>query len=69
MFLKCLDFKIEVKTMLCWGKGYGFVSTQNKKLWIHSRLTEIGFDQERPPECCGHIYEEEAKKDYRTGGV
>ena len=50
MFLKCLDFKIVLKTMLCWGKGYGFVSTQNKKLWIHSRLTEIRFDWGKPPE-------------------
>ena len=45
---------MEDKNMLCWGKGYAFVFTENERLWIHLRLTEIRFDQETPPESPGY---------------
>ena len=34
--------------VLHWGRGFAFVSTGEEKLWIPSKLIEIGFEQERP---------------------
>ena len=38
--------------MLLWRIGFVFVSTGNERLWIHSELRKIKFDQGRPPEKC-----------------
>ena len=36
--------------MLLWRRDFAFVSTENERLWIHSELRKISFDQGRPPE-------------------
>ena len=36
--------------MLCWRRGTGFLSTVNERLWIHSGLRKIMFDQGSNPE-------------------
>ena len=36
--------------MLLWIRDFAFVSTGNKRLWIHSESRKITFDQGRLPE-------------------
>ena len=57
-FRSALTLKWKSKNILLWEKGYGFVSTANERLWIHSSLTEIRFDWGRPPENSGYRYKE-----------
>ena len=32
--------------VLCWGRGFAFVTTGERKLWIPSKLLKIRFEQE-----------------------
>ena len=34
--------------VLCWRRGFAFVSTGEEKLWIPSKLIKIQFEQETP---------------------
>lgn len=45
-----LTSKFKSKIMLLWGRVYALISTENQRLWIHSRLRKIRFDSKRPPE-------------------
>ena len=36
--------------VLCWGKGFALVSTEEEKLWIPSKLIKIWFEKEKPLE-------------------
>ena len=38
------------KDMLLWRRCFAFVSTGNERLWIHSGLRKIRFDEGRSPE-------------------
>ena len=49
-FENALTSKFKSKAMLLWRRGFSFVSTGNERLWIHSELRKIRFDQGRPPE-------------------
>ena len=49
-FEHTLTSKLKSKDMLLWRRDFAFVSTENEKLWIHSELRKIIFDQGRPPE-------------------
>ena len=49
-FENTLTLKLKSKDMLLWRRDFAFVSTRNEKLWIHSELRKIRFDQGRPPE-------------------
>ena len=49
-FENTLTLKLKSKGMLLWRRGFAFVSTGNERLWIHSELRKIRFDQGRPPE-------------------
>lgn len=50
-FKNVLTFKENLKRkVLPWGRGYSFVSTGNKRLWIHLRLIRDQIWSERPPE-------------------
>ena len=49
-FENTLTSKLKSKGMLLWRRDFAFVSTENEKLWIHSELRKISFDQGRPPE-------------------
>lgn len=57
---------MEVRKCVAWGRGYAFVSAENKKLCIPSILINISFNCERAPENPGFIPEgrtqEEPKK-------
>ena len=44
-----LASKLKSKGMLLWRRDFAFVSTGNERLWIHSELRKIRFDQARPP--------------------
>lgn len=33
--------------VLCWGRGFAFVSTGEEKLWVQSELIKIILEQER----------------------
>ena len=48
-FEHTLASKLKSKGMLLWRRDFAFVSTGNEKLWIHSELRKIMFDQGRPP--------------------
>ena len=37
--------KSKLKVMLLWSRGIAFVSTGNKRLWIHSGLRKIRLDR------------------------
>lgn len=39
-----LAFEWKLGNVLHWGRGYAFVPTENKKLWLSSKLIEIKFD-------------------------
>ena len=45
-----LTSKLKSKNTLLWRRGFAFVSTGNERLWIHSELRKIWFDQGRLPE-------------------
>ena len=47
-FENALTSKLKSKDMLLWRRGFAFVSTGNERLWIHSELRKIRFDQGRP---------------------
>ena len=49
-FENTLASKLKSKGMLLWRRDAAFVSTENERLWIHSELRKIVFDQGRPPE-------------------
>ena len=49
-FENILASKLKSKGMLLWRRDFAFVSTGNERLWIHSELRKIRFDQGRPPE-------------------
>ena len=49
-FKNTLASKLKSKGMLLWRRDCAFVSTGNERLWIHSELRKISFDQGRPPE-------------------
>ena len=49
-FENTLTSKLKLKGMLLWRRDFAFVSTGNERLWIHSELRKIMFDQGRPPE-------------------
>lgn len=36
--------------VLCWKRGYAFISTGKEKLWVPSKLIKIRHDEGRPPE-------------------
>ena len=49
-FENTLNSKLKSKCMLLWRRDFAFVSTENERLWIYSRLRKIRFYQGRPPE-------------------
>ena len=49
-FENTLASKLKPKGMLLWRRDFAFVFTENEKLWVHSELRKIQFDQGRPPE-------------------
>ena len=49
-FESTLASKLKSKGMLLWRRDFAFVSTGNERLWIHSELRKIRFEQGRPPE-------------------
>ena len=49
-FENTLASKLKSKGMLLWRRDFTFVSTENERLWIHSELRKIQFEQGRPPE-------------------
>ena len=49
-FENTLASQLKSKGMLLWRRDFAFVSTENERLWIHSELRKIRFDQGRPPE-------------------
>ena len=49
-FENTLASKLKSKGMLLWRRDFAFLSTGNERLWIHSELRKIRFDQGRPPE-------------------
>ena len=49
-FENTLASKLKSKGMILWRRDFAFVSTKNKRLWIHSELRKIRFDKGRPPE-------------------
>ena len=49
-FINVLTSKLKSKDILLWGRCFDFVSTENERIWIHSELIKIRFDQGRPPE-------------------
>ena len=49
-FENTLASKLKSIGMLLWRRDFAFVSTENERLWIHSELRKISFDQGRPPE-------------------
>ena len=49
-FENALTSKLKSTDMLLWRRGFVFVSTENERLWIHSWLRKIKFDQRRLPE-------------------
>ena len=49
-FENTLASKLKSTGMLLWRRDFAFVSTENERLWIHSELRKIQFDQGRPPE-------------------
>ena len=44
-FENTLTSKLKLKGMLLWRRDFAFVSTGNERLWIHSELRKIRFDQ------------------------
>ena len=46
-FENTLTSKLKAKDMLLWRRGFAFVFPGNEKLWIHSELRKIRFDQGR----------------------
>ena len=49
-FENTLASKLKSKGLLLWRRDFAFVSTENERLWIHSELRKIQYDQGRPPE-------------------
>ena len=49
-FENTLTSKLKSKSMFLWRRGFAFVFTGNERLWIHSELRKIRFDQGRLPE-------------------
>ena len=49
-FENTLASKLKSKGMLLWRRDFAFVFTENERLWIHSELRKIQYDQGRPPE-------------------
>ena len=49
-FENTLTLKLKSKGTLLWRRDFAFVSTENERLWIHSELRKIQFDQGRLPE-------------------
>ena len=49
-FENTLASKLKSKGMLLWRRDFAFVSTENERLWIHSELRIISFDQGKSPE-------------------
>ena len=49
-FENTLASKLKSKGMLLWRRDFAFVSTENERLWIHSELRRIQYDQGRLPE-------------------
>ena len=49
-FENTLASKLKSTGMLLWRRDFAFVSTENERLWIHSELRKIQFDQGRTPE-------------------
>ena len=49
-FENILTSKLKSKGMLLWRRDFASVSTGNERLWIHSELRKIQYDQGRPPE-------------------
>ena len=45
-----LTSKFKSKDMLLRRRGFTFFPMGNERLWVHSGLRKIKFDQERPPE-------------------
>ena len=37
-FENAVTSKLKSKVMLLWRRGFAFVSTENERLWIHSKL-------------------------------
>ena len=49
-FENTLASKLKSKGIILWRRDFTFVSTENERLWIHSELRKIQFEQGRPPE-------------------
>ena len=49
-FENTLASNLKSKGMLLWRRDFASVSTENERLWIHSELRKISFDQGRPAE-------------------
>ena len=47
-FRNFLTLKWKSENILCWGKGYIFVSTGNERPWIPSKLIQTRFNGETP---------------------
>ena len=44
-FENTLASKLKSKGMLLWRRDFAFVSTENERLWIHSKLRKIRFEK------------------------
>ena len=47
-FKDVLTSQWKPEDVLCWGKGFAFVSTGEEKLWILSKLIKVQFEEEKP---------------------
>ena len=64
-FKDVLTSEWKSRSMLCWSRGYAFVSTGSKKSWIPSKLIKIRFDRE----IFAIDMKEETKENSNTGGM
>lgn len=53
-FRDALNLKWNSKKCFALGKSFSFYFHRKKRLWIHSRLIEIRFDQGKVPENSGY---------------
>ena len=52
--------------VLCWGRGFVYVSTGKEKQWIPSKMIKIRYDRGRPLEGLSYRQEKENKKNDRN---
>ena len=52
--------------MLCWGRGFVYVSTGKEKQWIPSKMIKIRYDRGRPLEDLSYRQEKGNKENDRN---